>query len=143
QRQLTHDCFPYTTLFRSNDLMGVAFLEAGLRVSQTVARIWVQVANGRPAAYGTGFLVGPNLLMTNHHVLSDASDARASLAEFNYQVDADGLEIPTIKFRFDVDRFFYTDTDLDYTVVAVAEMNDDGRPLGEFGWNRLIVDQGK
>ena len=32
----------------TNDLMGVAFLEEGLRVARTVARIWVNVAGGQP-----------------------------------------------------------------------------------------------
>src|SRR5882757_4394674 len=35
----------------TNDLLGVAFLQAGLRVSRTVARVWVRVNNGRPAGY--------------------------------------------------------------------------------------------
>src|SRR5262245_10810230 len=35
----------------TNDLMGVAFLEEGLRVSRTIARIWVNVSGGQPAAF--------------------------------------------------------------------------------------------
>src|SRR5262245_16797278 len=63
----------------ANDLMGVAFLQEGLRVCRTVGRVWVNVAGGQPAAYGTGFMVSPRLLMTNNHVLGDAMTARNSL----------------------------------------------------------------
>ena len=74
----------------TSDLMGVAFLEEGLRVSRTVARIWVNVSGGQPAGFGTGFMVSPRLLMTNHHVLRSAASARSSLAEFEFQRRSDG-----------------------------------------------------
>ena len=79
----------------TNDLMGVAFLEEGLRVSRTIARVWVNVSGGQAAAFRTGFLVSPRLLMTNHHVLENASSARSSLAEFNYQRRNDGTLLPS------------------------------------------------
>ena len=112
----------------TNDLMGVAFLETGLRVARTVARVWVNVAGGRPAGYGTGFLVSPRLLMTNNHVLENAAIARNSLAEFDYQRRADGTSRPAPRSCSSL-AFFYTDRDLDYSVVAVRGASSDGRPL--------------
>lgn len=127
----------------TNDLMGVAFLEVGLRVSRSIARIWVDVAGGRPAAYGTGFMASPRLLITNHHVLGDASTANRSLAEFDYERRADGAIVPTTTFRLQPETFFYADRELDYAVVAVQTASTVGRPLGDFGYNRLSEDEGK
>jgi V8-like Glu-specific endopeptidase len=127
----------------TNDLMGVAFLEQGLNVARTIARIWVNVAGGRPAAYGTGFLVSPRLLITNHHVLGDSTTAGNSLAEFNYQRRIDGTLINSTSFPFEPHVFFYANQELDYAVVAVRGTSADGRSLTEFGHNLLSEDEGK
>lgn len=135
--------FALERMLGTNDLMGVAFLEAGLRVSQTVARIWVRVSNGRPAGYGTGFMVSPRLLMTNHHVLRNIGDAQTSLAEFGFQLDLRGLPRPVAKLAFDPGRFFFGDPELDYAVVVLADGGPGERALDEFGFNPLIAEQGK
>jgi V8-like Glu-specific endopeptidase len=127
----------------TNDLMGVAFLERGLQVARSVGRIWIGVAGGRPMGYGTGFLVSPRLLMTNHHVLGHRSVARTSFVEFDYQVGLNGAVLPTTNFAFDPDEFFFADEDLDYAVVAVRSTGTEGRSLSGFGWNPLIEEEGK
>jgi V8-like Glu-specific endopeptidase len=127
----------------TNDLMGVAFLEGGLQVARSVGRIWIGVAGGRPKGYGTGFLVSPRLLMTNHHVLGDRSVARASFVEFNYQVGLSGAILPTTTFTLDPDEFFCADKALDYAVVAVRSAGTGGQSLSDFGWNPLIEEEGK
>jgi V8-like Glu-specific endopeptidase len=127
----------------TNDLMGVAFLEEGLRAARTIARIWVNVVGGRPAGYGTGFMISPRLLITNHHVLGDAATARSSIAEFNYQRLVDGTLAVSKSFQFDPAVFFYADRDLDYAVVAVRETSDNGGALSEFGYNLLSEEEGK
>jgi V8-like Glu-specific endopeptidase len=126
-----------------NDLMGIAFLERGLQVARSVGRIWVSVSSGKPLAYGTGFLVSPRLLLTNHHVLEDKTTAHTSLVEFNYQLGLNGGFIPTTSFSFDPNIFFFTDEHLDYTVVAVQEKGTGGQALSGFGWNPLIEEEGK
>ena len=50
----------------------------------------IRDAGGRLQGYGTGSLVSPSLLLTNHHVLPDAETARTSIIEFNYQDGIDG-----------------------------------------------------
>jgi len=127
----------------TNDLMGVAFLTEGLRVCQTVARVWVGVVGGRPAAYGTGFMVSPSLLMTNHHVLEDAATARSSLVEFGYQRQADGTLAQSFSFALDPDVFFINERDLDYAVVAVRSTSTGGHQLSDFGYNLLSEEEGK
>ena len=97
-------------------LMAVAFLEAGHLASLAVARVCVpQVFDGVPRmngdrpslALGTGWLLAPGLLITNHHVVAarfsgeppaKADDvqlqARGAQAWFDY-VDKDGLAVLT------------------------------------------------
>lgn len=47
---------------------------------------------GAPRALGTGFLVGPDLVMTNQHVVAAFDGARAA-CRFDYLTDAGGVEV--------------------------------------------------
>jgi V8-like Glu-specific endopeptidase len=127
----------------TNDLMGTAFLEEGLHAARTIARIWVDVSSGRASAFGTGFMVSPQLMITNHHVLGNAAIASRSLAEFDYQRRADGTLTTTTAFSFEPNVFFYADQELDYAVVAVRSTSNEGRPLATFGYNLLSEEEGK
>ncbi|MET9764204.1 serine protease [Streptomyces sp. NPDC006372] len=126
----------------SNELQAWSFLPRGVRAGATVARITLR-RDGRELPHGTGFLVSPRLLMTNHHVLPDEGFARGCFAEFNAQVTADNLPDTVVRMEFDPGTFFTADRRLDFALVAVAPAVD-GRPPGEiFGWNRLSVQTGK
>jgi endonuclease G, mitochondrial len=126
----------------TNDLMGIFFLELGLRISRSVCRISVRQANGSLLGYGTGFLVSPRLLLTNNHVLGTAGESSHSVLEFNYQVGFKGQMNTSALFPLAPQDFFLTDARLDYTLVAVqGEAN--GNTLASFGWNRLIAETGK
>ena len=135
--------FALERVLGTSDLMGVAYLERALQVARTVSRIWIGVSAGRPMAYGTGFLISPRLLMTNHHVLGDRALTRTSLVEFDYQLGIGGELLPTSVFALDPDTFHLADQHLDYAVVAVQPVATNGRRLREFGWNLLIEEQGK
>ncbi|MFI9248661.1 trypsin-like serine peptidase [Streptomyces sp. NPDC053069] len=126
----------------STELQAWSFLPRGARAARTVARISVR-ESGRELPLGTGFLVSPSLLMTNHHVLTDAEMARQCLVEFDAQVTVDNTPQPSTRLELDPDAFFVTDERLDFTLVQVAPA-PDGRPPGEtFGWNRLSAQPGK
>lgn len=127
----------------TNDLMGVSFLEAGLKVARTVGRIWMGVVSGRPMGYGTGFLISPRLLMTNHHVLGDRNIARTSQVEFNYQLGLGGTLGPSVTFSLDPGTFHFADQHLDYAVVAIQPLSSNGQRLSEFGWNPLLESESK
>lgn len=134
-------------ILNKNNLMSINYLERGLRVSQSVARIRIRSAQGRTLGFGTGFMVSPRLLMTNNHVLSSRNEAAFSHCEFNFQDDLTGRPIPTSVFDLEPDLFFETDRALDFTLVAVKERARSGSgdlsELQFFGWNRLIEDEGK
>ena len=53
-----------------------------------VCRMEVPVAAG--TSFGTGFLVGPDLVLTNHHVIAGATDPAAIVARFDYKARAGG-----------------------------------------------------
>jgi endonuclease G len=134
----------FERIINGNDLTGIATLERGLRVSKSVGRIHVRDSSGGTLGYGTGFLIAPGVLMTNHHVLGTASAAAASLFELDYEHDAEGLERDASQYALEPDRLFYAREDLDFAVVAVApRARDDARSLSDFSWLRLVADPGK
>jgi hypothetical protein len=117
-----------------------ALLSLLSRHRRAVARIVVPPGNhldfmGRrqPGGWtGTGFLVGPNLLLTNHHVLNSPEVAAAASIEFDYELPEDQLvvelatpEPPTVRFSLDPSRLFLTSpatgSGLDFTFVWTSE----------------------
>ncbi|MFI6377633.1 trypsin-like serine peptidase [Streptomyces sp. NPDC050546] len=126
----------------SNELQAWSFLPRGVRAGASVARITLR-RDGRELPHGTGFLVSPRLMMTNHHVLPDESFARRCFAEFNAQVTVENVPDTAVRMELDPGAFFAADSRLDFALVAVTPA-PDGRPPGEiFGWNRLSVQLGK
>ncbi|WP_414585064.1 trypsin-like peptidase domain-containing protein [Scytonema sp. PCC 10023] len=75
---------------------------------------------------GTGFLVGKNYLLTNHHILPSRDIVRNFTAQFIYEQDALGSEIPQVEYKLD-SQFFITNKKLDYTLVKVAPLSDEDR----------------
>jgi hypothetical protein len=73
-------------------LLGIAFLDVGVERSRSVCRLTATF--GQTAAQGTASLIGPDLLLTNHHVLYDweNSDRPATTVEawFDYELDQAG-----------------------------------------------------
>jgi len=127
----------------TSDFLGIAFLERGLQVAKSVGRVSIRGRTGSPIGYGTGFMVGPRLLITNNHVLGESSQAADSVVEFDYFVRADGSPSTVKVFNLQPEVFFRTDSSLDFTLVAVAEVGASGTPLSAQGWNQLIPEEGK
>jgi len=124
----------------TNDLLDVGYLEGGVTAARTVGRINIRDGRGRLVGYGTGSLVSPELLLTNHHVLTDAAVAGFSGVEFNYQDGIDGRLVPVQAFELEPQRFFVADEALDFALVALRASVAE---LAPFGFNRLIEAEGK
>ena len=139
----TPEPFALERVIGTSDLMGVAFLERGLQVARTVGRILIDATGGQPRGYGSGFLVSPRLLLTNHHVLGDPAVAARSLLELDYQLGVDGQPRPTALFTLDPGDLHLVSRELDYALVAVRAEARDGRTLRSFGWNALLAEEGK
>ena len=112
-----------------NNLKQISWIERGLQVARSICRILTT------RGLGTGFLIAPDLMMTNHHVIPDPATAADSVAEFNYQHDFEGKLLPTCRYGLDAERFHSSPT-LDYTIVGVSA--DPGKPSLE-GWGRVLL----
>lgn len=126
-----------------SDLFLLNYLEKGLRVGKSVCRIEINNGSGRETGYGTGFLVSPNLLLTNNHVLPSYEIAINSSAQFNYEKDLNFNKREMQEFNFAPDVFFMTNVDLDFTLVAVNEKSISGTGISDFGYLPLIKQTGK
>lgn len=128
-------------LMGHNDLIEVGFLERGAAAARPVGRINVEIPGG--GGFGTGFLVTPDLLMTNNHVLGSPADAAESIVEFDFQEGRDGRLMTPQAFAFDPQRFFVTDKALDFSLVAVQPRGATGAELAAYGFLPLIEHEGK
>jgi V8-like Glu-specific endopeptidase len=106
-----------------NTLRDIYILNLALEASKAVVRI------ATPKGAGTGFMIAPDLLMTNNHVIKTQEVAEKSNFSFNYQLDINGKECPTQIIGALPDGAFYTNEELDYTVVTLKEVPDFGKPL--------------
>jgi endonuclease G len=145
RRQLINpnDGVAWERILGKSDLMGINFLEIGTRAARAVCRIQVRDLFGRVQGYGTGFMVSPTLLLTNHHVLETLDSCRRSLAEFNFEDDEMFVPKESKTFPLEPERFFHTSVELDFTLVAVRPSATDGSALTDFGHLRLRSDSGK
>lgn len=131
----------YERIIGESNLMSINFLDRGRRAAAAVCRIKVPSDGG--AWYGTGFLVGPRLLLTNHHVLGNTDEASQSEAEFGYEHDLDGVLHDPVRFNLNPHEIFYTNAELDITFVAVTPLSEEAVPLARYGRLPLLPLSGK
>ncbi len=122
---------------RANFLPAV-FLEIGAKLSRATCLIRTSGTDFRGnlgSWSGTGFLVSPNVLLTNNHVINTFTVAEAAECVFDFQIDQRGKPSTTKTFALRPDRLFLTSKavgGLDFTFVWV-----DGEPGNEFGFTWL------
>jgi len=127
-------------IINTPDFVGTRYLDEGVAAARAVARVVIKDDRGRLIGYGTGSMISPNLMLTNHHVLDTAQAAATSQVEFDYQDGIDGKLLNVTTFGLDPDRFFLADEALDFAIVAVRAGTEE---LAPFGFNRLIKSDGK
>ena len=144
-----------------NDLLPIWFLNRGAELRRTVARIKIVTSDGAEG-FGTGFLVGPGILITNRHVLDQSDIGGDSLpsivanavAEFDVEIlpqeIAPGktrlVSSTPVVFRLAPQTLLLTDAwnALDYVLIALESKSIDGQhDISEYGYNRLSADMGK
>lgn len=133
-----------------NDTLPAYYLIEGARVRHTVGRIIIQEGN-KVLGHASGFLVGPNLLLTNQHVLESFIMAKDSRVQFDYEEDTAGRLSPSAIFDLMPEVLFVTssaDGGFDFALVAVAtesrvESTKGVVPLSSYGYNVLSGDDGK
>lgn len=123
----------------ANDLRPAWWLEEGAARSRAVCKIDASGVDyeGRTGSWsGTGFLVGRNILCTNHHVLNSKDVAARSRALFDFAALPDGTVRQVSSFGLRPDLLFWTSPvvaaggngGLDVTFVAL-----EGEPGATYG----------
>lgn len=109
----------YELIVDQNNLLPFDFLRTGDRLGRAV----VKIQRGDGAA-GTGFLVAPGVLLTNHHVLPDAGTAAAAKALANYETNpsTDPAGVAAI-VPLDPEALFVTNQELDFTFCGVGGLD--------------------
>lgn len=113
----------------TNNLRTISILEKMIQISRSVLHITIP---GKGMA--TGFMIRPDIVMTNNHVFESADDAKDAILRFNYQIDLSGNLLPTDDYRCDP-SFFHTNVTLDYSVVKVH-----GSPGLKWGYIQIPLD---
>lgn len=126
-----------------NDLFPISYLQMGINSGNSICRIQIRNDKGSFIGCGTGFLVSENIIMTNNHVIDNMRTALNSIVEFNYQDDINFMPCPIYTFRLDPEKFFVTNEELDFTMVAIKDNPLSEKHPNDFGYLHLISDEGK
>ncbi len=106
-----------------DNFIDIDTLAGAIYTAQAVGRI--ELPRGR--ALGTGFLVGPELMLTNYHVFKDKSMLASAVVRFDYHANADGVVTQGRVYDFQPDFYVSSpDTQLDFALVKLK-----GEPLAE------------
>ncbi len=137
------DSIAMERILGDNDLVPIAYLLQGYKVGNSVCKIMIRNRVGNTVGSGTGFLIAPNLIITNNHVLPNFDSAILSVAQFNFQNDENFIPEQDYIFQLEPDKFFITDELLDFTIVAVKDESYDGKSVDDFGFIRLLANNEK
>lgn len=112
-----------TVLNTVDNFLDVQSLLGAVYSGQAVCRIEYPLGKAR----GTGFLLGPDLLLTNQHVIKSAEHLPETVARFDYVKDSSGVGSKGRVFHF-VPDFYHSSPaeELDWALVRL-----DGEPLAE------------
>jgi endonuclease G len=118
----------------TNDLMPAWFLPAGAKARRSVGL--VVVSDGRKSDAGSGFLISPQLFLTNRHVIPDEHAAIGTQITFDYEMDDQGRPQPSTIYTLDPGKFalFSPETELDYALIAIGKRNSGNTALEDLGF---------
>jgi len=106
-----------------NTLRHIYLLNLALEAAKAVVHLRT------PKSVGTGFMIASDLLMTNNHVIANREQAEQTEYTFNYQLDINGKECAIQTAQALPGGAFYTNPELDYTVVSLTDLPPFGSPL--------------
>jgi hypothetical protein len=129
-------------IVQSNDLLPYGFLAGGALAGRSVARVQVErcdggvpalLPSGAPTRFlGTGWLIAPGLLVTNHHVVNarNEGEPRASAADLEHQArglvahfDLDSAAAEPVEERVQaLEAYSACDGPLDYAILRLARV---------------------
>jgi len=119
----------------ADDMLPIGYLETGFKAATSVARLLVpRFENSVETSkryWGTGWLLAPSLLITNHHVFNARDDNEPDASEADFLRQALGTTV-----QFDVDskdggtepipltEIVASDLNLDYAIARLAAPQD-------------------
>ena len=135
--------FAYERAIGKNDAVYSNFVDLLCEAKRKVGRIVIK-RGAEHLGYATGFMISPNLLITNWHVFPDKDSVEDSVVQFDYELDMQGNPKSAITFKLDVKKFFYAFQALDYCLLGV-EANDisNRHSINEIGFIYLDPTIGK
>lgn len=133
----------FESIIEGSDLLPMRYFSIGQLAAKAVGRLHVPVPNGQSEGYATGFLVAPNVLLTNQHVLRTKQWAASATLVMDSEDAVDGLPMVPRVFQLEPERLYVSDQYLDFCFVAVTPEAIDGTPLGRCGYLRLFAATGK
>ncbi len=107
----------------------IAILQKMISLSPAVCRLVVNIHG--VGQFGTGFRIGPDMLLTNWHVLHRASNgvkATAVTAEFLYEDDGAGGILTAKPIKCDINTIVTNQAD-DWGIIKVIEPMDNAWPI--------------
>lgn len=121
-------------VYGSNDFQPVVFLPDGATVRRAVGRVQVQSAGVTTS--GSGFLLSPDLFITNQHVVMNAADAANTVVVFDDEIGHGGTRTPQTRFSLAPGRLaLFSDEDqLDYAIVALGGRIDGAATAPDLGY---------
>jgi len=106
-----------------DNFIDIDMLAGAIYTAQAVGRI--ELPKGR--ALGTGFLVGPDLMLTNYHVFKSKDMLGSAVVRFDYHANADGAATQGRVYEFQPEFYVGSpDTELDFALVKLK-----GEPLAD------------
>ena len=106
-----------------DNFIDIDMLAGAIYTAQAVGRI--ELPKGR--AHGTGFLIGPDLMLTNYHVFKNKEMLASAVVRFDYHANADGAITKGRVFEFQPDFYVGSpDKELDFALVKIK-----GEPLAD------------
>ena len=114
-------------------LLPIRFLRKGVERAKAVACIFRE-----EFAFGTGWLLPGNWLVTNNHVLPDAATADVCTAYFSYEEDDRGEPVNAVPIGFDTAAGFHTSPARGGDDWTVVRLRDDANAA--FGFLKMATD---
>jgi len=134
----------YERYIGKNDLLPINYLSIGYMKSKAVGRLRYTDLSSNGMAMATGFLISPDLILTNHHVFQGKELFKDALIDFDYAYDDGGQEMPKIVYQINPEKFFYTFKDLDFSLVGIEAQDQTGtHTIQERGYLILNPSVGK
>ena len=133
----------FERIIAGNELQQVNYLGLGTVAARSVCRIKINGPSGGQVGWATGFLIAPQVLLTNNHVFPSLDMAKRSLAQFDVELDLLGRDKAVVEFALDPTSLFYTSSVLDFSVVGIAPTSLNGQCITDYGFLPFIAATGK